>query len=96
MPAVILILLGIMLFYTGLTGKTEAVVSAFVGESLAGYNKINFSQFLLGGFIVTLPLLAIKREDWKNGYVLLILISFAVFNYKGLQKFTNYVSNVIG
>lgn len=57
------------------------------------YNTINLTSFVLGLFLVTLPLWLMERSNsrWIWPYLTLILLSIMVVNYEGLQAFADYL-----
>lgn len=61
-----------------------------------GYNDIPFMKFAFGLFIIALPAIIMAESghsDYLWGYVVLILISFLVYQYKGVSTFAAFVQN---
>ena len=56
------------------------------------YSNIAPSRCILGGLIVALPLAFINNENWRWGYVVLILVMYLVFNSNGLGTFANFIN----
>jgi hypothetical protein len=61
------------------------------------YNEISFPKFFMGLIVIVIPAVVMNELGWQSwvwGYVLLILISFAVFQSRGLGKFASYVNSI--
>lgn len=61
------------------------------------YVNINLTSFVIGLFLVTLPLWLMERSNsrWMWPYTILILLSIMVVNYDGIQAFSNYLQKEI-
>lgn len=55
------------------------------------YSNIAPLRFFLGLVILSVPV-AVVPGDWRARYVVLMLLSFSVFNARGLDRFASFVT----
>ena len=62
------------------------------------YTNIDFLRFSLAATIVAVPMffLAQPNRQWATGYAVLILMGFAVANFRGLERASAFASGELG
>lgn len=58
------------------------------------YVHIVFWRFLLGLIVVSAPVVFLQRYEsgkWANRYILLILLSILISNWRGLDAFQRFI-----
>lgn len=94
MSSILLVLLGILLIYSGVTDKAGELLAGINEGTLPGYVDIPLSRFLIGAIIVSLPALILENQeesDWAWRYVLLISVMMLVVNSRGVSQFVSYL-----
>lgn len=56
------------------------------------YSQIAPARFFIGAAIVAAPTLLIESEEWQSRYVVLILVMFTVYNWRGLERFADFIA----
>lgn len=90
MSPVTLLIIGFLVYAVGFYDVADSVTEAFTGKSASssGYPEIPLPRFLMGAGVAAMPLLLDLDESAKKQYVMLVLLSFAIYNYRGIEKFS--------
>lgn len=84
------ILIGLIVAYTGFTGRGTAMIETLKTPA-AGYPNISFIKYSMGLTVASLPIIALKDDRRVNAYMVLILLSILIFNYNSLTKFAGFI-----
>ena len=88
MSPVTLLIIGFLVYAIGFYDVVDEFTAAVGGKSAAssGYPDISFPRFIMGAAVAAAPMMLDIDEDTKKQYAFLILLSFAIYNYRGLQQ----------
>lgn len=95
MSSIVLLLVGILMVWAGVTDKAGELVSGISGDTLPGYIDISLSRFMVGAVVVSMPVFIMEsnnQRDWSWRYVLLISTMMLIVNSGGLNRFVNYLN----
>lgn len=94
MSSMVFIVLGLVMLWVGITGRTENVKTAISQGSSTGYADIPLSRFVMGMVGAAIPLVLMDNPKWQWRYITLIVVSIIIVNYKSIQKFSQDLGSV--
>lgn len=96
MTSIVLLLIGALLIFLGLTNQFETVLD--MAEPLPGYESISFPRYLIGALVVLAPAYILERSSKDNAwkYVLLILVMMVVYFYDDIARFSTFIQTETG